>query len=54
MSALPPKADMAQHDRDVRFVPKATYTPQQKAFRIGESREAMGIVTEGKTNLSFR
>jgi hypothetical protein len=21
MSALPPKADMAQHDRDVRFVP---------------------------------
>jgi hypothetical protein len=23
MSALPPKADMAQHDRDVRFVPKA-------------------------------
>jgi hypothetical protein len=23
MSALPPKADMARHDRDVRFVPKA-------------------------------
>jgi hypothetical protein len=23
MSALPPKADLAQHDRDVRFVPKA-------------------------------
>jgi hypothetical protein len=23
MSALPPKADMAQHDRDVRFVPLA-------------------------------
>jgi hypothetical protein len=23
MSALPPKADMDQHDRDVRFVPKA-------------------------------
>jgi hypothetical protein len=23
MSALPPKADMAQHDRDVRFVPIA-------------------------------
>jgi hypothetical protein len=21
MSALPPKADMVQHDRDVRFVP---------------------------------
>jgi hypothetical protein len=23
MSALPPKADMVQHDRDVCFVPKA-------------------------------
>jgi hypothetical protein len=23
MSALPPKADMVQHDRDVRFVPEA-------------------------------
>jgi hypothetical protein len=23
MSALPPKADIVQHDRDVRFVPKA-------------------------------
>ena len=23
MSALPPKADMVQHDRNVRFVPKA-------------------------------
>ena len=23
MSALPPKADMVQHDRDVRFLPKA-------------------------------
>ena len=23
MSALPPKADMVQYDRDVRFVPKA-------------------------------
>jgi hypothetical protein len=23
MSTLPPKADMVQHDRDVRFVPKA-------------------------------
>jgi len=23
MSALPPKVDMVQHERDVRFVPKA-------------------------------
>jgi hypothetical protein len=27
MSALPPKADMDQHDRDVRFVPKADIEP---------------------------
>ena len=27
MSALPPKADMVQHDRDVRFVPEAEVAP---------------------------
>jgi hypothetical protein len=27
MSALPPKADMVQDDRDVRFVPKADIGP---------------------------
>jgi hypothetical protein len=27
MSALPPKADMDQHGRDVRFVPKANMPP---------------------------
>jgi hypothetical protein len=27
MSALPPKADIAQHDGDVRFVPKADIAP---------------------------
>jgi hypothetical protein len=26
MSALPPKADMVRHDRDVRYVPKADIT----------------------------
>ena len=26
MSALPPKADMVRHNRDVRFVPKADIT----------------------------
>ena len=27
MFALPPKADMAEHRRDVRFVPKADVVP---------------------------
>jgi hypothetical protein len=27
MSALPPKADMVEHDRDVRFVPKVDIRP---------------------------
>jgi hypothetical protein len=27
MSALPPKADMAQHDRDVRYVPQGDIQP---------------------------
>ena len=27
MSALAPKADIVQHDRDVRFVPKADVSP---------------------------
>ena len=29
MSALPPKADMVQHDRDVRFVPLADIVPNE-------------------------
>jgi hypothetical protein len=27
MSTLSPKADLVQHDRDVRFVPKADMNP---------------------------
>jgi hypothetical protein len=30
MSALPPKADMVQHDRDVRFVPLGDVTPSTR------------------------
>jgi hypothetical protein len=30
MSALPPKADMVQHARDVRFVPKADVSTRSK------------------------
>jgi hypothetical protein len=27
MSAIPPKADMVQHDRDARYVPEADIQP---------------------------
>jgi hypothetical protein len=41
MSALPPKADMVQHGRDVRFVAlcqKRTHAPQQfRRYSITES-----------------
>jgi len=39
MSALPPKADMVQHDRDVRFVPKADIGPmKQRICVLGRCR----------------
>jgi hypothetical protein len=31
MSALPPKADIVEHDRHVRFVPKADIAPDSTA-----------------------
>jgi len=31
MSALPPEADIAQHGRDVRFVPKADIVATQSS-----------------------
>jgi hypothetical protein len=34
MSALPPKADMVRHDRDVRFVPQADITEH---WQLGDS-----------------
>ena len=36
MFALPPKADMAQHDRDVRFVPKADIAHFYSIHLVGE------------------
>ena len=33
MTALPPKADIVQHDGHVRFVPKADTARIQKALR---------------------
>jgi hypothetical protein len=38
MSALPPKADMVHHDRDVRFVPKADSCTAAKAALIRSPR----------------
>jgi hypothetical protein len=35
MSALPPKADIRQHDWDVRFVPKADITLKTASARDG-------------------
>jgi hypothetical protein len=34
MSALPPKADMDHHGRDVRFVPKAAVSSCRKTARL--------------------
>jgi hypothetical protein len=38
MSALPPKADVAEHDRHVRFVPKTdiAYCGENSAFTTQE------------------
>jgi hypothetical protein len=38
MSALPPKADMVQHNRDVRFVPIADIAEPQQRGKIGRVR----------------
>jgi hypothetical protein len=48
MSALPPKADMDQHDRDVRFVPKAdSCTLAIVITAIAENREFSPAVGAG-------
>jgi hypothetical protein len=44
MSALPPKADIAERDHDVRFVPKADLADQQ---RQGNSRRRSGFLSAG-------
>jgi hypothetical protein len=38
MSALPPKADMVHHDRDVCFVPKADIERPRLAARYRQNR----------------
>jgi hypothetical protein len=40
MSALPPKADMTQHNRDVRFVPIADMRRSIRSSRGGQNRQA--------------
>jgi hypothetical protein len=49
MSALPPKADIVQHDRDVRFVPKVdiavTHLQQEASiFLWSHFRQLLGRV----------
>jgi len=44
MSAIPPKADIADHDPDVRFVPKADIAPSfdhvvRKCEHVGRNRD---------------
>ena len=48
MSALPPKADIAQHDRDVRFVPKADIGSfiQRNKFASPHSITSSALVVE--------
>jgi hypothetical protein len=56
MSALPPKADIGTHPRNVRFVPKATSAdsfdhlvgPLQDCFGKGDAKRQLGIYA-GKT-----
>ena len=38
MSALPPKADVAERHRDVRFVPKADIEPRRLGARYRQDR----------------
>ena len=49
MSALPPKADMAQHDRDVRFVPIADIG--SKTLRAGFSFPRYGQTVQAGVQL---
>ena len=43
MSALPPKADIGTHSRDVCFVPKADMTPLLPISRIERGRSLSGV-----------
>jgi hypothetical protein len=46
MSALPPKADIDPHGRDVRFVPKADIPRRGKNVAIRSPRlRALGVTT---------
>jgi hypothetical protein len=52
MSALPPKADVVEHDRDVRFVPKADIERLRekpaKAALVFEDRKRPHILTKDR------
>src|SRR5690348_1955310 len=44
MSALPPKADMAERDQDVRFVPKADMKPLIRSTRLRVAGAAQALL----------
>ena len=52
MSALPPKVDVVEHDRDVRFVPKADIERLRekpaKAALVFEDRKRPHILTKDR------
>ena len=51
MSALPPKADLVQRDRDVRFVPKADI--QTAIFPLRNAPHTLSISTFVGTIVRF-
>jgi hypothetical protein len=50
MSALPPKADMVQRDRDVRFVPEADSCSAATTESSGATDQAPGMGRTGITS----
>ena len=54
MSALPPKADMDQHDSDVRFVPKADFRAAERTSLFDHFVGTADCHAGGRSGHSFR
>ena len=54
MSALPPKADMDQHDSDVRFVPKADFRAAERTSLFDHFVGPADCHAGGRSGHSFR
>ena len=48
MSVLPPKADIAEHGRHVRYVPKADIATMQQQIYLNSSTVANGSADHGR------